>query len=185
MKNVRLSPLLGISVLFATTAWMTACEPVDDTAATRVAAVDPNLHTEHIEPGDREVFIDIDETMKVADGCAKTTLDAHAILDGYCKGCHGIGDASIGVPRFDFVLDDDKLKTSLWEKQGQPALRFVKPGDPMNSVVYTRAAIKQDMPQVSQDPSQPSYPRVTFSEGSVLYEWIAHCMGSDPLAATP
>lgn len=178
MKNVRLSPLLGISVLLA----MAACEPLDNKAATRNPGWDGQL-TENIEPADREVFVNIDETEKVATGCDKTVIDAHNILKNHCASCHDIGMASFGVPRFDFVMDDAQLMTKTWDRTGQPAARFLTPGDPANSVIYLRSTMNRDMPPTMVDPNQPFYPRVTFSEGSVLFEWIANCISAP--TATP
>jgi hypothetical protein len=50
-------------------------------------------------------------------------------------------------------------------------------------VIYDRAAISRNMPPVQGDPSQPYYPRVTYSEASVLREWILNCFEGGPVAA--
>lgn len=180
MRNVRPFYSLG---LFAVAA-LFACEPVDDGAATRAQGWDGTLSTV-IQPGPREVFTDTDETITVPTGCDKTIEDAHNILKTYCAGCHAIGPASYGVaPTFDFVMDDDRLKTETWKRMGQAeALRFLIPGDAANSVIYERAVLKQDMPPVQADPQQPFYPRVTYSEASVLEEWITNCFQGGSVAA--
>lgn len=182
---VRPLSAFGLAAL----AVLSSCEKVDDGAATRAQGWDGVTLSTVIEDGDREVFTDIDESMPAANGCEKTALDAHAILQEHCAACHGIGAASMGVPRFDFVMDDDQLKAKTWERMGQPALRFLVPGDPDNSVVYQRAAMARDMPPVQGDPQQPYYPRVTYSQSSVLREWILNCFEgatvTTPSASTP
>jgi hypothetical protein len=167
---------------FAALAVLSSCEKVDDGAARRAQGWDGTLSTV-IEPGPREVFTDIEETMPAASPCEKTAADAHDILKKNCALCHDIGQASSGVPRFDFVMDDEQLKVKTWERMGQAAQRFLIPGDPDNSVIYDRAAISRNMPPVQGDPGQPFYPRVTYSEASVLREWILNCFEGGPVAA--
>ena len=178
IKFVRPLSAFGLAAL----AVLSSCEMVDDGAATRAQGWDGTLSTV-IEPGPRAVFTDIDETMPAASPCDKTAGDAHDILKKNCGGCHDIGAASLGVPRFDFVMDDEQLKVKTWERMGQPAQRFLIPGDPDNSVIYDRAAISRNMPPVQGDPGQPYYPRVTYSEASVLREWILNCFEGGPVAA--
>jgi cytochrome c5 len=167
---------------FAALAVLSSCEKVDDGAATRAHGWDGTLSTV-IEPGPREVFTDIEETMPAASPCEKTAADAHEILKKNCSVCHDIGAASSGVPRFDFVMNDDQLKAKTWERMGQPALRFLIPGDPDNSVIYERAAVARDMPPIQGDVNAPFYPRVTYSEASVLREWILNCFEGGAVAA--
>jgi hypothetical protein len=172
IKFVRPFSAFGLAAL----AILSSCEKVDDGASTRAQGWDGVTLSTVIEDGDREVFTDTDETMEVASGCDKTALDAHAILDAHCKLCHGIGLASSGVPRFDFVMDDDQLKVRTWAREGATTpLRFLVPGDPDNSVIYQRAAMARDMPPVQGDPQQPYYPRINYSQASVLREWILNC----------
>lgn len=184
IKFVRPLTAFGLAAL----AVLSSCEKVDDGAATRAQGWDGVLTT-HIEDGDREVFTDIDETMVVDNGCAKTEMDAHGILDAHCKSCHAIGAASMGVPRFDFVLDDAQLMTRSWTREGAAPIRFLIPGDPDNSAIYQRAVMNRDMPPVQADPQQPFYPRITYSQSSVLHEWIEKCFGgatvTTPSTSTP
>ena len=177
---VRPLSAFGLAAL----AVLSSCEKVDDGAATRAQGWNGVLSTV-IEPGPREVFTDIDETMPAASPCEKTAMDAHAVLRNNCAICHDIGTASSGVPRFDFLMDDDQLKVRTWERVGQPAARFLIPGDPDNSVIYERAAISRNMPPIQADPQQPLYPRVTYSEASVLREWILNCFEGGGTVATP
>jgi len=179
IKFVRPLSAFGLAAL----AVLSSCEKVDDGAATRAKGWDGVTLSTVIEPGPREVFVDIEETMPAATPCEKTALDAHAILKANCGVCHDIGAASSGVPRFDFLMDDDQLKAKTWERMGQPAVRFLIPGDPDNSVIYERAAISRNMPPLQADPQQPFYPRVTYSEASVLREWILNCFEGGPVAA--
>ena len=178
IKFVRPLSAFGLAALVV----LSSCEKVDDGAATRAQGWDGVLTTK-IEDGPREVFTDIEETMPAASPCAKTAADAHAILKANCGICHDIGAASSGVPRFDFVMDDEQLKVKTWERMGQAAERFLIPGDPNKSVIYERAAISRNMPPVQGDPQQPYYPRVTYSEASVLREWILNCFEGGPVAA--
>jgi hypothetical protein len=159
----------------AALAVLSSCEKVDDGAATRAQGWDGVTLSTVIEDGDREVFTDIEETMPAASGCEKTALDAHAILMKNCASCHAIGAASMGVPRFDFIMDDDQLKARSWTREGATPIRFLIPGDPDNSAIYQRATMNRDMPPLQADPQQPDYPRITYSQGSVLREWILNC----------
>jgi len=178
IKFVRPLSAFGLAAL----AVLSSCEKVDDGAATRAQGWDGTLSTV-IEPGPREVFTNIDETETVETPCDKTALDAHDILKTNCAICHDIGAASSGVPRFDFVMDDDQLKVKTWDRMGQAPLRFLIPGDPDNSVIYERAAMKRDMPPIQADPQQPFYPRITYSQASVLRQWILNCFEGGAVAA--
>ncbi len=180
IRLVRPLSMLGLAAL----AILSSCEKVDDGAATRAQGWDGALSTV-IEPGAREVFTDIEETDAVETPCDKTQLDAHAVLRDNCAVCHDIGAASSGGPRFDFVMDDDQLKVKTWDRVGQTALRFLIPGDPDNSVIYERAAIKRDMPPIQGDPQQPFYPRVSYRDASVLREWILNCFEGGGAVAAP
>lgn len=171
IKFVRPFSAFGLAAL----AILSSCEKVDDGASTRAQGWDGVTLSTVIEDGDREVFSDIDETMPVDNGCAKTTLDAHGILQNHCASCHAIGAASMGVPRFDFIMDDDQLKAKSWTREGATPIRFLIPGDPENSAIYQRATMNRDMPPLQADPQQPNYPRITYSQGSVLREWILNC----------
>jgi hypothetical protein len=136
-----------------------------------------------IDPSDRKVFTDTDETITVDTGCDKTIEDAHKVIDTHCAMCHAVGAASLGNPPFGFIKDEAQLIAKTWDREGQATgtgPRFLTPGDPMNSLIYTRAAVARDMPPLQLSLDQPFYERVTFSEGSVLREWIEKCM--DPEA---
>jgi len=169
MRNAALSGCLGLGFLIASV----GCEPVDDGASTRNKGWDGVL-TDHVLPSDRGVFIDVNETETVADGCAKTEMDALKVLQDNCAGCHA-KPYSTGLPPFDFILEPEKLKMATWPREGQAAMPFVKPGDAAGSAIYLRAAINQTMPPV-YDASLPTPARVTYSGASVLYQWITHCM---------
>jgi len=169
MRNVALFGSLGLLMAVA------GCEPVDDAAATRNKGWDGVL-TDNVLDSDRGVFIDTDETMDVGDGCKKTELDAHAILENQCASCHGSPDTAVGLPPWDFVLDDEKMKTQTWKREGQPAIPFIDVGNPSNSAIFLRAVMKRDMPPLQLDLSQPYYDRVTLSGASVLEQWISKCM---------
>jgi hypothetical protein len=181
IKFVRPLSAFGLAAL----AVLSSCEKVDDGAATRAQGWDGVTLSTVIEQGPREVFTDIEETMPAASPCEKTALDAHQILKNNCGVCHDIGAASSGVPRFDFLMDDDQLKVKTWERMGQPAARFLIPGDPDNSVIYQRTAIARNMPPLQGDPQAPLYPRVTYSEASVLREWILNCFEGGGAVAAP
>jgi hypothetical protein len=152
------------------------CEPVDDGAATRNKGWNGEL-SDNVLDNDRPVFNTIEEDPAdvSADGCKKTTRDAHTILMGQCASCHD-GPAAQGLPPWNFVLDDQKMMTETWLRQDAPPVPFLKPGDPDNSAIFIRAANKRDMPPIYTDLSIPTAPRVTYSEASVLRQWISHCM---------
>ena len=174
MRNAALSLLGSLGVGFLIT--LAGCEPVDDGAATRNKGWDGKL-TDNVVPGDRDVFIDTGETMTVADGCAKTELDAHAILRDQCATCHGDAATARGLPPWGFVLDDAMMKSMSWDRgPGQPAIPFIDVGHPQNSAIFIRAAIARDMPPIQRDPNEQFYERVTLSGASVLQQWITNCM---------
>jgi hypothetical protein len=177
MRNVstivaRLGMVLGFGLLAAAV----GCEPVDDGAATRTKGWDGVL-TDNVLPGDRPVYNSIEEDpMDVSmDGCGKTINDAHAILKAACAQCHGPG-GNQGLPPWDYVLNDDMMKATQWMRQDQPSIPFLKPGDPANSAIYLRAVLLQNMPPKQLDLSQTFFPRVNYSEASVLEQWITNCM---------
>jgi len=170
MKNAALSGCLGAGFLLAATV---GCEPVDDGAVSRTRGCSCTL-SDHLLPGDRGVFIDIDETQTVANGCAKTEIDALKILKQSCASCHS-GPTSVGLPPFDFVLDPAKMKMMTWQREGQPALPFLKPGAPAESAIYLRAVLLPDKPPTADQGGVVRH-SVNYSEASVLYQWIAVCM---------
>lgn len=170
MRNVAFAGYLGSLGLGLLVA-MAGCEPVDDGAATRNTGWNGTL-TDHVIDGDRPVFTDIDETVTVADGCAKTTEDAHKILKDQCAMCHG--DAATAHV-WGFVLDDAMMKTATLTT-GTPPIHYIDVGHPQTSGIFVRAAIARDMPPVQRDPNEAYYDRVSLSGASVLQQWIAHCM---------
>jgi hypothetical protein len=172
-RTVRPLFVLGLFTLSA----LSACEPLDEHAADRAQGWNGDL-TDNIVPNDRDVFLDIEETVP-GSACDKTTADARAILTTNCASCHD-GPNATGLPPWNFVLDFNMLKTATWNREGATPLRFLIPGDPDNSQIYVRAVIDQTMPPPQRDLSQPDYPRVTYSGGSVLREWIQNCMGGGP-----
>jgi hypothetical protein len=167
---------LGLGALIV----VMSCEPVDDGATTRAKGWDGVL-TNNVLPKDRPIYLTIEEdpTQTAQDGCGKTTEDAHAILKNKCAGCHSTDAPAQGLPAWDFVLNDDKMSTATFTREGM-TLRYMVPGDPDNSQIYARAVIARNMPPEKLDFNQPFYDRVTYSEGSVLREWIANCMGASP-----
>lgn len=178
MRNAAFAKLgylgsLGLGLLVA----MTGCEPVDDAAATRNKGWD-NVLTDNVLDTDRPVFTDTGETVTVADGCAKTTEDAHKILQENCASCHDQGPSSLGAPLFDFVMNDEQLKSREWTRAGGAApIKFVSVGKADESAIFIRAAISRDMPPLQLSIDQPpEAPRVTFSGASVLRQWIEVCM---------
>ena len=175
MRNVSLLRSLGFCASIATLA-LSGCEPVDDGAAKRTVGWDGTL-TDHVLDDDRPVFLDIDETVEGSNACAKDEQDVADTLTRHCASCHDQGAASMGVPRFDFVMDFQKLRTETLPRQGQPDQHFVVPGDPDNSLIYVRAAIKRDMPPLYHNIAMEDPPRMSYSEGSVLREWIEKCLG--------
>jgi hypothetical protein len=153
----------------------TGCEPVDDGAATRAKGWDQVL-TDHVVPHDRDVFTDVDETMSVADGCAKTELDAHDILKAQCASCHDQASPDQAPGTFDFVLDDAKMKAQTWTRPGGgTAMKYLSVGKPDQSAIFLRAGVTRDMPPPATG-SDPYLPPVTFSGVSVLRQWIEVCM---------
>jgi hypothetical protein len=114
-----------------------------------------------------------DDNQVTAVPCVKVRQDKTYILEAYCAGCHGHQPAQ-GLPPWDFVLDDQRLVTEVWQRAGQPDQHFVIPGDPDHSALYTRAAT--DMPPVPTDLGTQRAPWPTASDLSVLREWIMRCL---------
>src|SRR5207253_2582086 len=101
------------------------------------------------------------------------TLQATEILRTNCAGCHGGGSPGAHKGDFDFVLDFDRLKVARSIDPGMP--RFAVPGFPDASRVYVRIARGEMPPPPAL--GVPPLPRPTVSDFSVLYEWIASCLG--------
>jgi hypothetical protein len=200
-KPLRLTLTL-ILVLAAALGTSCGVEKVDDGASTRAKDYDPLTEgsSDQVLPGDRDVFIDVDESVPAESPCAKTEWDLFHFGDGQealhpsdrnpalngilvnrCAACHNIGPASSGATPFSFVLDPQQLVMTIWHRQ-QGDARFVVPGNPDESQIFLRAAMKQDMPPM-YDAAAGAKPleRLTFSEQSVLREWITSCLGTDPL----
>lgn len=196
MKALRLPMLLVVSAAFTPSCF----EPVDDQSTMRAQGWD-GVSTDNVLPADREVFIDVDESVVADSPCAKTEWDLfhfgdgqeglspadrdpaqNGILVNHCAACHAIGGASQGATPFSFVLDAQEMVNTLWHRLGGDA-RFIVPGNPDESQVYYRAVTKQDMPPI-YDAATGAKPldRMSYSEASVLREWIVNCLGSDPLS---
>jgi hypothetical protein len=107
------------------------------------------------------------------DPCDATRTQARAILIKNCADCHGgrTPGERAGNPPFDFVLDPVKMTTTFTQNT-TPPMKFVAPGDPDHSRLYTRARLGE-MPPIAQ----MNLPRPTVSDLSVLHEWIANCLG--------
>jgi hypothetical protein len=124
-----------------------------------------------------------DDTATTDDPCVKTANDAHHVLATYCAKCHDQGASSQGVPRFDFLLDDQALINNIWTVGGEQR-RFVVPGDPDHSWIYLRP-LYGTMPPPSTDLRNPANPAPTLSDLSVLRDWIASCAGGPKMMPMP
>ena len=164
--------------LFVLTCGAGCMQPVNTGSTAGGGARDPNATPSTvIEPSQLPIGTDItDEAKTTDDPCVKTRADKTEILKAYCASCHS-GPTAFGLPKFDFVLDDAALISREWIREGQPAQRFVIPGDPSNSVLYTRVAVIGDMPAQPSDLATPRNPAPSLSDIGILYEWIAHCAG--------
>ena len=174
MRN-RIPLLLVVGAAFAT---ISCFEPSDDGSTNRYPGWNGELSTVLL-PGDRPIELTVDEDSEVVDDpCAKTEADAHKFLETRCGSCHDAaqgGRQGIG-PIFDFVMNDDMLKAETWNRQDGQKLRFLIPGDVDNSLIYIRPIVEHSMPPPQRDPSQPETIPATYSDGSVLREWINNCM---------
>jgi hypothetical protein len=152
-------------------------QKVDGSASSAVggAATDAGLVTKVLPSSDPIALDPDDQTKATMDACEKTRQDKRAVLTAYCASCHA-GTAAVGLPPWDFVLDDQKLVSSLWMREGQPAQRFVIPGDPDHSALYQRMAVVQDMPPQPTDLGTHRNARPTASDNSIVREWILHCI---------
>lgn len=106
------------------------------------------------------------------DPCVKNEQDSMAIRSTYCGACHQ-EPAHLGTKEFGFILDDGMLTSNMATpaSANTPPLLYINPGDPANSRVYQRI-VNQEMPPIQRSVDQPDNPRPTFSDVSVLYQWI-------------
>ena len=111
------------------------------------------------------------------DGCAKVDLDATDILQRKCAGCHDGPGTAMNSP-LTFIMDPDQLMTRPPSMQFTGE-RYVLPGNPARSLIYQRAVINKDMPYSSSTLVPANL--LTVSESSVLYQWIASCVGVAPM----
>lgn len=163
------------SVLVAALVLSSCFQELDPSAdeATRAAPVDQGPTTV-IEPSAAPIELSLEDgTALTADPCVKTRQDKTEILTAYCASCHS-GPGARGLPPFDFVLDDARLASESWQRVGQPAQRFVIPGDPEHSALFVRAST--DMPPLPTDLRSERSPAPTPSDLAVLREWITHCL---------
>jgi hypothetical protein len=179
----------GLAVLLALVA--AGCyQPVDAGAAKGGVSLAPSGaagsggHTVALDTPPIELD---DQGNTTTDPCEATRAQSQDILSNYCGRCHGGASAGAhqGQPPFDYVLDPAKLKTAVSATVKDPVtmqpVRFLLPGAPARSRVYVRVAVGEMPPP--DIVGLPANPRPTISDLSVLYEWIAHCAGPDPLAA--
>jgi hypothetical protein len=122
-----------------------------------------------------------DDTQTADDPCVKTENDSIRIRQTFCAKCHDQGAASQGVPRFDFLMDDQALINNIWSVGGEQR-RFVIPGDPDNSWLFLRPYLGT-MPPPSTDVRNPANPAPTISAISVLREWVLNCVGGQSMDA--
>jgi len=125
------------------------------------------------------------------DPCEATTAHATTILLRSCTPCHGGGPGRMqGVPPFDYVLDLERLmgarSTAIPDPTAPPenqdprlpgflGMRFLIPGDPVNSRIYFRMS-RGEMPPLPADGLPDVRFRPTISDFSVIREWIASCL---------
>jgi hypothetical protein len=137
-----------------------------------------------IVPSTDPIALDpMDEASTTMDPCEKTRRDKTEILTAFCASCHA-GSAAVGLPPWNFVLDDDRLVKELWTREGQPPQRFVIPGDPAHSALYQRMAIVGDMPPQPTDLGTHRNPTPSLADISIIEDWILHCLGASPPTAT-
>jgi hypothetical protein len=172
--RVALPWLLGFLVVVA------SCQALDTTASSGSPVKPPEPPgepklTTAILPGPPPFgFFDETGTLVTSDDpCEATRAQARKILTNDCAGCHGGRTAGerAGLPPFDFVLDTAQL-TTRYTNNTMPPMLFVATGHPEDSRIYQRMR-RGEMPP----PADTSLPRPTISDLSVLYEWIAHCLG--------
>jgi hypothetical protein len=166
----------GLLALAGALAALTGCFQELDSGADRETSSTPlsGGASTVILPADLPIELNPeDETQTTDDPCVKTRRDKTQILTAFCASCHS-GPGSRGLPPFDFVLDDKKLVSQVWSRVGQPDQRFVIPGDPDHSALYLRAT--SDMPPIPTDLGTKRTPAPSWSDLSLLREWIAHCL---------
>jgi len=117
-------------------------------------------------------FDDNGMLQSATDVCEVTSTQARGILTLCCAGCHGgrTPGERAGYPPFDYVLDPQKMITSITTTT--TPLRFIAPGDPDHSRVYQRIR-RGEMPPATP----PQLPHPTISDMSVLEDWIMRCLG--------
>jgi hypothetical protein len=117
---------------------------------------------------------DVTDSANPSSPCAKVTQDTGDILKQKCAGCH-TGSNAPGAPLT--FITDAKLLTTTPSSAKYGGQMYIKPGDPLGSLIYMRAVVNKDMPQ--QSPlSPPTY--LTVSESSVLEQWITTCVDGAP-----
>lgn len=181
MKMTYRAPLL-----FAlSTLTVAGClQKLDSQASSGItAAVEPDaglatgIPTNVVTP---EIGITADEsgeaTEVTTDACEKVKHDIAAMRDAMCSGCHyqGASNPLRGIT-------DDSMLINVAASAQFPGQKYVVPGSPDTSLLYIRAAIRQDMPPASTIDSP--LPRPTISDMSNLRAWIL-CLGAPPAGGT-
>ncbi|MFL5305848.1 MAG: hypothetical protein ACJ8F1_11575 [Polyangia bacterium] len=164
--------------LFLASVLLGACfQKVDTAASSQAATAATDALVTQIDPSADPIELSPTDAATASDPCDKTRQDKTQILTAYCARCHS-GAAPIGLPPWDFVLDDQRLVTETWVRAGQPAARFVVPGDPDHSALYQRMAVAQDMPPQPTDLGTAPNPKPSAADHTVIREWILNCLGA-------
>jgi hypothetical protein len=111
------------------------------------------------------------------DACVANRAWAMDILKTDCAGCHAAPN-DVGLPPWDFVLDEEKLTTTVDTRTN---LLFVAPGDPDHSRVYQRME-NGEMPPPPNSSVGEQLPRPSLSDLSAIRQWIV-CIGTGSTAA--
>jgi hypothetical protein len=172
MKNVAF--IVGVALLLTAAGCF---QTVDNAAALKAGTqMAPPSDPDAGSGGPFPIMIDtppiaLPDGTTTTDPCTANQAWSLAILKQDCASCHEAPN-DVGLPPWDFVLEPDKLTTTVDTRTN---MLFVAPGDPDHSRVFQRIA-NNEMPPPPNSSVAQALPRPTLSDISVLRAWII-CLG--------
>ena len=114
-----------------------------------------------------------DPTSVSQNACDKVESDFKDIRMTFCSMCH----QDIASGTLTHIEDDASIVNVMSGSGKYPGMKYIVPGDPLNSLIYKRVVMNGDMPPPST--IEAVVPHPSISDMSVLRQWIFCLTGSN------